>query len=83
MVAEWPRKDATFQIRDTVYKRAAGQCDRCGKRLTWNQAHMDEKVSRGEGGEMSIDNSWILCYDCHLGDNNYSEHKDRYPQFSR
>ncbi len=65
-LVEWPRKDATFQIRDFVFKRAAGQCERCGKRLSWPQGHMDERVSRGEGGEMSIFNSWWLCYDCHI-----------------
>lgn len=76
-VFEWARKDATGSIRQQVYDRAQGECERCGKRLSWKQMHMDEKVSRGEGGEISLDNSWVLCYDCHLGENEYSEHGNR------
>lgn len=75
-LGEWPRIDAVRVIRDAVYKRANGQCERCGKRLTWRQMHMDEKVSRGDGGEVAIDNCWVLCADCHIL-RPESEHGDR------
>lgn len=74
-LAEWPRVDAIRDIRQQVYKRANSCCEKCGERLTWRQMHMDERVSRGEGGEVSVDNSWVLCYDCHLGPD--GEHGDR------
>src|SRR5882672_1978935 len=48
---EWPRTDAVRSIRQQVYERDK-ECQRCGKPLTWATGHLDEKVSRGEGGEI-------------------------------
>lgn len=75
-VKEWPRYDAVHSIRKQVYDRANGQCEKCGKRLTWKQMHMDEKVARGNGGEISVGNSWVLCANCHILDID-SEHGNR------
>jgi len=75
-VGEWPRADAVFVIRQQVFKRANGLCERCGARLTWKTMQMDEKVSKGEGGLVSLDNCWALCYGCHQG-NRDSEHGER------
>jgi 5-methylcytosine-specific restriction endonuclease McrA len=57
---------AIFDLRQQVYDRAKGQCERCGKNLTWKQMHMDERVSRGQGGILSLGNCWCLCADCHI-----------------
>ena|SRR5579859_3676383 len=61
-----PYSQAVYIIRALVYNRAKRECERCAKRLTWEQMHMDEKVSRGEGGIISLDNCWCLCADCHI-----------------
>jgi 5-methylcytosine-specific restriction endonuclease McrA len=75
-VREWPRIDAVRAIRTEVFKRANNQCERCGSRLTWNNGEMDEKIPRGQGGEISIENCWLLCHGCHQGHPN-SKHGNR------
>lgn len=79
-ITEWPRKDAVGSVRKQVFIRANGLCERCGARLTWRTAQMDEKVSKGEGGLVSLENCWALCYGCHQG-NKDSEHGDRKLRF--
>lgn len=75
-VREWPRIDATRAIREFVYKRSNGECERCGALITRQTGHMHEKVSRGDGGEISIYNSIFICSDCHIGRN--GEHGNRF-----
>lgn len=75
-ITEWPRLDAIGSVRKQVFIRANGLCERCGARLTWRTAQMDEKVSKGEGGLVSLENCWALCYGCHQG-NKDSEHGER------
>lgn len=73
------RSVAVKHIRSHVYARARGRCEKCNETLTPNTAHMDEKVSRGEGGNISLANSWILCSTCHIGPT--GEHSNRLPDF--
>ena len=75
-VIEYPRRDAVEIIRRKVFQRAKNQCERCSKRLTWDSMHLDEKISRGEGGFIGMENSWALCADCHILRKD-SEHGDR------
>jgi 5-methylcytosine-specific restriction endonuclease McrA len=70
------------EIRQQVYDRQGGRCRSCDKFVTSEQAHMHEKVHRGQGGEISLDNSEILCYDCHLNREEFG-HGKRKPQFRR
>jgi hypothetical protein len=77
-VREYSRKDAVESIRKQVSNRAKYLCERCGERIGWGSGHMDEKISKGDGGEVSVFNCWWLCYDCHIGDNGYSEHSERF-----
>jgi 5-methylcytosine-specific restriction endonuclease McrA len=67
------------EIRRLVYDRQDGYCLWCGKFVTWRQAHLHEKVTRGEGGKISLDNSIILCSNCHIGPK--GAHGNRRPQF--
>ena len=72
------KKDLTTgEIRRIIYDRQAGECVMCSGFVTWEQAHLHEKVFRGKGGEISLENSEILCAYCHL----QIEHGDRQPQF--
>lgn len=73
---EWPRRDAVAAIRKQVFERSQGECERCSLPITEQTGEMDERVSRGEGGEMSIFNSWFICHDCHTG-SPFSEHGER------
>jgi hypothetical protein len=75
-VFEYPRKEAVESIRKQVMGRAKNLCERCGNRLTWRTGEMDERISRGSGGEQSLVNCWWLCPGCHRLDES-AEHGDR------
>lgn len=67
VITEWPRVDCVRGIREAVYRRAEGYCERCGTRVTRKTGEMDEKILRSLGGEISLENSWLLCHSCHTG----------------
>lgn len=80
-VVEYPRSDAVADIRRQVFERANGECQRCGRTLTWGMMHMHETTNRGQGGEISIDNCEALCFDCHEGPD--GAHGNRLPKFTK
>lgn len=67
-------------IRRVVYDRQFGRCLDCDTFVRWENAHLHEIVPRSKGGKISLENSVILCADCHL--NAPQNHGDRKPQFS-
>jgi len=79
-----PKKDAVGAIRGQIWKRCHGRCEWCGKTVTesgplWKRGHMHEQVPKGNGGAVSLDNSVMLCENCHLG----VAHGNRIPMFSK
>jgi hypothetical protein len=74
-----PRNYAIREIRRQIYDRQEGRCLYCPKLITWAGGHMHEKVPRGKGGEISLENSVMLCADCHLN----QEHGNRKPRFGK
>ncbi len=76
------RNEAVGDIRTQVFNRAGWHCERCGTPLTYQTGQMDERVSKGEGGEVSLDNCWLLCHGCHQGRPD-AEHGNRQPQFGK
>ena len=72
------RSDAVGAIRKKIWERCKGYCEKCGDLITNEQMHMHEQVPRGECGEISLDNSIALCYNCHIN----GEHGDRRPKFN-
>jgi 5-methylcytosine-specific restriction endonuclease McrA len=66
-------------IRRAVFERAEYMCEYCGALLTWNTGHMHEKIHRGRGGKISLENSVALCAKCHIGP--HGEHGARRPRF--
>lgn len=74
------RAIATKDIRAAVFQRDGYACTHCGKAVTWETGHLHERVWRGRGGEMSLDNSTTLCVSCHLNDP-VAGHGKRQPQF--
>lgn len=73
---------AVSQIRRQVYNKQDGRCMRCPALVTYRAAHLHEKIHRGEGGEISLENSEILCAECHLFGKG-SAHGNRRPQFTK
>ena len=76
---------AVEQVRDAVFKRSEGHCEKCGERITHVTMQMHERIHRGKfdtegwSGEISIDNSWAICAHCHVGPG--GEHWNRRPRF--
>jgi 5-methylcytosine-specific restriction endonuclease McrA len=64
-IKEYPRREATREIRQRVLQRAGNQCEDCGKLVTWETMNMHEKIHRGDGGEISLENSIAVCFKCH------------------
>lgn len=67
------------EIRRIIFERQGRHCLWCDKELTWEQAHLHEKIFRGKGGKISLENSIVLCANCHLN----NAHGDRRPQFKK
>lgn len=65
-ISVWPKKDAVEAIRRQCFKRSNGYCEWCGEAVTWYGFHMHEKVFRGKGGDVSVENSVAICADCHI-----------------
>ena len=76
------RAEAVKDIRRQVFERDGYSCTHCGKAINWDTGHLHERLWRGRGGEMSLDNSTTLCYSCHLNDP-VAGHGKRQPQFTR
>lgn len=71
-VKEWPRSDAISAIRHQIFVRTNGQCEYCGETILENgslykRMHMHETKLRSLGGDISVENSVGICYNCHVG----------------
>lgn len=75
-VVQCELSEAVTAIRLTVCESANGECQDCGEYVGW-AGHMHEVKTRGQGGEISTENSIWLCADCHLN----HEHGDRKTSF--
>lgn len=80
-----PKLDAIGAIRKQIWQRCGGRCEWCSKPVTesgslYKRMNMHERVAKGSGGEVSLDNSVGICYDCHFNDP--AAHGDRKPQFT-
>jgi 5-methylcytosine-specific restriction endonuclease McrA len=73
-----PYAQAVQEIRHQIFVRSEGFCEICMVRVLETSGHMHEKIHRGKGGEISLDNSIFICPTCH----NW-EHADRNPRFTK
>jgi len=71
-LAEMDRSDAVGKIRHQLFLRSHGECELCGAPITERSAHMHEMKHRGQGGEISLENSVMACVACHK-----HQHRDR------
>lgn len=76
------KADAVGNIRQQVFNRANWRCEHCGASLTYKTGQMHEKLPKGKGGEVSLENCMLLCYNCHQGRPD-AEHGARRPQFGK
>lgn len=81
------KQDAVALIRLQVFERAGGalyegettirgKCEECDYPITWDSMEMHEKIFKGRGGDVSLENCLGLCHDCHTGSPT-SKHGDR------
>ena len=75
------RSLATEQIRLAVFKRDGYACTHCGAPVCIGTGHMHERLHRGRGGEISVNNSTTLCGGCHAN-NPVAGHGKRKVQWS-
>ena len=74
---------AVSQIRRQIFNRQEGVCVNCPEMFTYSSMHLHEKIHRGEGGEISLENSEGLCAACHILGPRSEHGKDRSPQFTK
>lgn len=82
LVRMLPYPIAVEIIRRAVFSRDNWCCTHCGDPFVWVTGHMHERLWRGRGGEISLDNSVSLCGMCHLT-NPVAGHGERAVQWSR
>lgn len=75
---------AKTKLRRDLHKRAKGQCESCGRHLPFyvfdyagepyfdefRCGHTSHIISRGAGGDDSMENCLYECWDCHRGKHN-------------
>jgi 5-methylcytosine-specific restriction endonuclease McrA len=79
-VAEWPRIEAERSIKKQLLQLQEDCCKYCGK-IANMSSHLHEKLHRSKGGEVSLENSVVICAKCHTGPK--GEHSKRAPQWSK
>jgi 5-methylcytosine-specific restriction endonuclease McrA len=79
-IAHMLRATAVEDIRRQVWERDNKRCTHCGTMVTWKSMNMHERIWRGRGGEISLENSVTLCTNCHHTDD-VAGHGMRRPQW--
>lgn len=73
---EWGYTEAVKLIRHQLFLRSGGFCELCASPVIESSGQMHEQKHRGKGGEISLQNSVFICYDCHQ-----RAHRARRPRF--
>jgi 5-methylcytosine-specific restriction endonuclease McrA len=74
------RATAVEEIRRKIWLRDKKRCTHCGNVVSWLIMQMHERLWRGRGGEISVENGTTLCADCH-SDDPVAGHGKRKPQW--
>jgi len=77
-IAQMTHQTAVQHIRHQIFVRSKGFCEECGSVITESSMEMHERLWRGKGGEISLENSIAACKGSHK-----FAHRDRAPKFSR
>lgn len=62
------RSVAVGDIRRKIWKRDKQKCVHCGDIVPYGVFEMHERIWRGRGGEVSVENGVTLCSGCHQTD---------------
>ncbi len=54
---------STKRLRATVFVRADGACEACGRHITEESGHLDHFFGRAKAPE-AVSNCWALCLTC-------------------
>jgi hypothetical protein len=73
---------AVGEIRRKIWERDKRRCTHCGNTVTWQSMEMHERIWRGRGGEVSVENGVTLCAGCHINDP-VAGHGNRKPQWKK
>ena len=55
-----------YHERLAIYLRANGNCEICGKAISFKEGHADHKIRHADGGLTIVENGRWLCIDCNL-----------------
>jgi hypothetical protein len=74
------RSTAVSDIRRQIWERDKKRCTHCGNVVSWFVMQMHERLWRGRGGEVSVENGTTLCESCHI-DDPVAGHGERKPKW--
>lgn len=77
------RSQAWKDMRDFVYQREGGCCQRCGRFVFGRQAHIHHIVPIKDNGALKLDpnNLMLLCSKCHPIVENETDEKKVFPSY--
>lgn len=61
------RRDFSRKIKVAAFERADGRCEDCTSRLSPGNVEYDHRVPFALGGESTLENCQVLCFNCHGG----------------
>ncbi len=62
------RAIAVESVRRQIWERDGHKCTHCGVTVGWFVMELHERIWRGRGGQVSVDNGATLCQNCHADD---------------
>lgn len=71
LIARDPKRDFTEEERRIVWEMATDKmCLKCGEEVTWNNYHLDHRLSHNKGGKTELENSQIMHARCNESKSN-------------
>lgn len=65
-----PRKNFPAKVRETIFKRAAGHCEKCKAALKKSEGEIDHILPDALTGKPEAANGMLLCRVCHRAKTN-------------
>ena len=67
------RAGGLFVTDGTHFRCIGGICEECKKQPDWRGLHPHEKIFRSQGGELSMENTVMICGRCHSAEHGIKE----------
>lgn len=68
------RNEYKFKLRNNLFKRSNGRCEKCGKEITIANAVFEHITPISKGGEDTLDNTILICELCSVNKNSKFGH---------